>query len=74
MLTWTVCYPADFLKTRLQTMKPEHGRVSLFNLALDIYNERGFLSMYKGIHVQLMRAFPSNAAAMIVFEQVKAFL
>ena len=55
-------------------MKPEHGRVSLFNLALDIYNERGFLSMYKGIHVQLMRAFPSNAAAMIVFEQVKAFL
>ena len=62
MLTWTICYPADFLKTRMQTMKLGESQPSLLRLCRDIYIERGFLSMYRGMHVQLMRAFPVNAA------------
>ena len=70
--TWLLCYPADFLKTRLQTS--EGCNKGLFRLAADIYREKGLMRMYKGIHVQLIRAFPANASGMFVFENVKVFL
>jgi len=71
--TWCFCYPADFLKTRLQTAQPGDNR-GVWKLASEIYREKGILSMYKGIHVQIIRAFPSNAVGLFIFEHAKVFL
>ena len=73
VMTWFLCYPADFLKTRLQT-QPPGVRKGLFKIAGEIWAEHGLMHLYKGIHVQLLRSFPSSATGMLVFEQVKGFL
>ena len=70
--TWMLFYPADNLKTRLQTAKPG-SNPGVFRLANQIYQEHGFLRLYKGVHVQLISAFPRNSASMLVFEQAKQF-
>ena len=50
VVTWTLCFPADTLKTRVQT-QPTNCTKSLFTLASEIYRARGILGLYNGIHV-----------------------
>ena len=74
IFTWLFCYPADTLKTKLQTAGPNCNK-SAFGIAVEIYTAQGgLLRLYRGVHVQIMRAFPSNAAAMLVFEHARDFL
>lgn len=70
--SWLICYPADFLKTRLQTAPPGCTK-NIYQIASQIYRDHGILSMYRGIHVQLIRAFPANAVGMVVFEHARNF-
>lgn len=67
MSTQLCCYWTDYLKTHLQTTKFGESR-SLLQLAADTYNEYGLRRMYTGLHVQLLRGFPSAAVGMFVFE------
>ena len=72
-MTWTVAYPADTLKTKLQTAKNSQGN-NMILLARGLIKEHGFLYLYRGLHVQLLRAFPSTACSMLVLETTKAAL
>ena len=70
---WLLSYPADFLKTRLQTAAPTPGcKKSMITIAREIFRENGLIRIYRGIHVVLIRSFPANAAAMFVFEVAKS--
>jgi solute carrier family 25 carnitine/acylcarnitine transporter 20/29 len=68
-LTWTVCYPLDTVKSKMQTYEGT-DRLSLRKVFLDLYKEHGLLKLYRGIHVQLMRAFPSTASSLLIYETV----
>ena len=48
--TWLICYPADLIKTRLQTA-PTGCTKGFYTLAQEIYREHGILRMYRGIHI-----------------------
>ena len=38
------------------------------------YNQGGFKRLYRGIHVQMLRAFPTSASSLLVYETVQGFL
>ena len=68
--TWTLAYPADSLKTQMQTVGFKH--MSVISLLRYTVATHGFLHLYRGVHVQLLRAFPSTSTSMLVFETVKS--
>jgi solute carrier family 25 (mitochondrial carnitine/acylcarnitine transporter), member 20/29 len=72
--TWFACYPMDTVKTRMQTHEgPDRlkFRKALLNV---LQTPGGVKRLYRGIHVQLMRAFPSSASSLLVYETVKGAL
>jgi len=71
-LCWTVIYPADIIKTRLQT---DDSTRSFTEVAKKIYNTGGrgipgFKSFYKGLTPTVIRSFPVNATIFAVYEGV----
>jgi len=49
-LTWTIAYPADSIKTRLQTVKNQ-SNIGAFGLFKQLVKQHGFFYLYRGIHV-----------------------
>lgn len=72
---WTVAHPFDTLKSIIQAdsvLKPKyHG---LWDCFLKVMKERGIWSLYIGLRLSLIRAFPVNACAFASYEAVLAFL
>jgi hypothetical protein len=71
MLTWTVIYPLDTIKTDYQTTKNKRIR--------ELMRERfatknAVSSFYKGITPVLLRTFPSAFAGMWVYEKTKCYV
>ena len=50
MVTWFCCFPADTLKTRMQTQPPNCNK-TIGDLAMEIYRTRGVFGLYRGIHI-----------------------
>jgi hypothetical protein len=67
MAYWGVPYPIDTIKSTVQTM-PQG--TSTLSVARKLISERGFLGLYKGCSVTLIRAFPGNAVTFWMFERV----
>jgi hypothetical protein len=71
MLTWTVIYPLDTIKTDYQTTKNKRihelirERCATKNIAS---------SFYKGITPVLLRTFPSAFAGMYIYEKTKYYV
>jgi hypothetical protein len=72
-LTWTFCYPMDTVKAKMQTYEGT-DRLKLRNVIRQLYREQSLLKLYRGIHVQLLRAFPSTASSLLIFETVSGTL
>jgi hypothetical protein len=71
MLTWSVIYPLDTIKTDYQTTKNKRIR--------ELMRERfatknAAASFYKGITPVLLRTFPSAFAGMWVYEKTKCYV
>ncbi|XP_065832545.1 mitochondrial basic amino acids transporter-like isoform X2 [Oscarella lobularis] len=69
MASWTLFYPFDVIKSRLQAQ--EKGPIRTYNGIIDcvrtsVKNE-GWRSLWKGLVPQQVRAFPSNAAVFYVY-------
>lgn len=60
MITWTITYPADTLKTRMMS-QVGGARANVFSILLGIIRQHGILYLYRGLHIQLLRAFPTCA-------------
>lgn len=72
LFAWTFLFPFDTLKTRMQTSEME--RVNAFKFAYGLCNEKGISYLYRGLHVQLARAFPTGACTMLVLDTVRTKL
>jgi len=70
-ITWTFCYPMDTVKSKMQTST---DRLRLRDVVRQVAKEQGLSKLYRGIHVQLMRAFPSTATSLLIYETVSESL
>eukprot|EP01136_Pigoraptor_vietnamica_P006309 Opistho-1_new@39092 len=70
-LYWGVPYPADAVKSRMQTMAHPGSLVSVFR---DIARESGIRGFYAGCAITVARAAPSNAVIFTVYELTMRWL
>eukprot|EP00051_Salpingoeca_urceolata_P028454 m.486952 g.486952 ORF g.486952 m.486952 type:complete len:303 (+) comp24695_c0_seq1:164-1072(+) len=70
---WSAFYPADTVKSRVQTDPSLEGRsfVSIFKL---LYREGGVRALYKGWLVTVTRAVPSNGVLFLTYELMRELL
>lgn len=67
---WFTAYPFDLIKTKMQSTHHHMGAREVF---LEIYR-KGFLSLYKGIGVSLLRSLPANASVWLGIECTDRFM
>jgi hypothetical protein len=65
-LAWAAIYPMDVIKSRIQTMPLEKPR-SIQDVAQTLY-ATGWRSVYRGIGITVLRAFPVNGIIFPVYE------
>ena len=70
VISWTAIYPLDVIKTRIQTTPlespPSERQVNV--IFLQIIRQHGWASLYRGLGVAVIRAFPVNATILPVYE------
>ena len=70
MAYWSAFYPADTVKTEMQTRQTGSAPAkSFFSTFRDIYRASGLRGLYRGLTPTLMRAMPANAAVFLVYEK-----
>lgn len=64
MAAWSVIFPFDTLKSRMQTAGPDisGGSQSTVMVARQVWREGGVRALYRGYSAAVSRAFPANAA------------
>jgi len=79
-LAWTIVYPVDVIKSRIQSLPIDTIYVkkqSFYYIARNIYqNEGGIISLIfsRGLAVTILRAFPVNGTIFFVYENVNQWL
>ncbi|KAJ3096851.1 hypothetical protein HDU97_005479 [Phlyctochytrium planicorne] len=77
---WIISFPADLIKNKIMT-QPDPGKnaprsayryPTMLSCAKDIMAKEGLKGFYRGFTPCLLRSFPTNAAAIFVFETVSA--
>lgn len=69
-VAWTVGYPFDLIKTRIQA----GGSQSIIGTAKEIIQEAGgrpIAGLYRGFALKLLRSVPASAIGFVVYEFVK---
>jgi len=67
-LYWLAFYPADTVKSAVQTSSNTRRRHVFWSMLLSIYKQHGVRGLYAGITPTLVRAAPSNAAVFVTYE------
>jgi len=65
---WSVCIPADVLKSRLQTAPEGKYPDGIRGVFREIIREEGPRALFKGFVPVMLRAFPANAACFLGVE------
>mmetsp|Transcript_6226 Transcript_6226/g.8258 ORF Transcript_6226/g.8258 Transcript_6226/m.8258 type:complete len:293 (+) Transcript_6226:101-979(+) len=65
---WTVCYPFDLIKTRVQL---SNEKSPFINAVRAIYRNRGIGGFYQGFFVCILRSFPANAVVFFSVDLTK---
>lgn len=77
-LSWTIVYPIDVIKSRIQSLPMDHYATtparerSFYFMARNIARNEGFASLIfsRGLAVTILRAFPVNGTIFFVYEYV----
>ncbi|KAI8616325.1 mitochondrial carrier domain-containing protein [Chytriomyces sp. MP71] len=75
---WTISYPADVIKNRIMAQKDPGPRSknwtypSIQACAKHIFKTEGLKGFYRGFVPCFLRSFPTNGAAILVFETVSS--
>ena len=69
-LTWLCIYPIDVAKTKIQTLPldVEVGKRRFVGVVRELVRTEGVGSLFRGLGVTLVRAFPVNAVIFPIFE------
>jgi solute carrier family 25 carnitine/acylcarnitine transporter 20/29 len=71
---WTISFPADVIKNRLMTRPSQNALYNTIpECARYIWKTEGWRGFYRGFVPCFLRSFPTNAAAIFVFETVSGF-
>ncbi|GMS97254.1 hypothetical protein PENTCL1PPCAC_19429 [Pristionchus entomophagus] len=73
MANWSVCIPADVLKSRLQTAAEGKYPGGLRDVLKEVLREEGPKGLFKGFAPVMLRAFPANAACFFGLELALSF-
>jgi solute carrier family 25 (mitochondrial carnitine/acylcarnitine transporter), member 20/29 len=65
---WTAFYPADTVKSQIQT-NPEFADTSFMRTLRSIYANEGLRGLYRGWGITALRAAPAHALIFAVYEQ-----
>eukprot|EP01132_Coremiostelium_polycephalum_P000472 gene472-598_t len=68
MAYWTVLYPVDVAKSRIQVTEGNARAPSILSVLRLIYKQEGVKGLFRGYTPTIIRAFPSNAALFSVYE------
>lgn len=70
---WSIFFPADVVKTRMQVEKASTlHKMTFFSGLRQLYSEAGVRGLYRGYSLAIIRSFPSNAVLFTVFEGVRS--
>ena len=69
MSYWSLVYPIDVVKSRIQTGLTSNS--GLFREISKGFVSEGISGMYRGLGITLVRAIPSNAVILAVYERVR---
>ena len=69
-------YPADTLKTRMQTEVVSSGGVpqSFWSVGKTIWREQGLRGLYRGCGITVARSAPSSAVIFTIYESLKGWI
>lgn len=72
ILSWLFVFPVDAIKTNLQKdiIMPKPKFKGVFDCTVYLVKKNGIKSLYRGLNVTLIRAFPIHALNFLVYEQV----
>lgn len=65
---WAIIYPADAIKTRMQSLRTEGQYKNSADFLLQTFNKGGIRSIYSGFSLALMRAVPLHAGVILGYE------
>ena len=80
MAYWMAFYPADTVKSLMQTAetdasRPKEGQLAAFSrIFRSTYHTQGLAGLYRGLVPTLLRAMPANGAVFYVYETVSGAL
>ncbi|KAJ3630856.1 hypothetical protein MTP99_012025 [Tenebrio molitor] len=71
MSFWTLTYPADVAKSRIQVT---NSKTNMVTMILKIWKYEGFGQLYNGLTPTLVRTIPATATLFVTYEYSKRFL
>ncbi|XP_059618564.1 mitochondrial ornithine transporter 1 [Phlebotomus argentipes] len=71
VVLWTVIFPADVIKSRIQVASL---RTSMTQVGLQIYRTEGLLALYNGLLPSVIRTIPATAVLFLVYEYSKKLM
>eukprot|EP00796_Vickermania_ingenoplastis_P007086 gene7086-5021_t len=84
VLFWTIFFPADVVKTRIQVEAHGvsagagahgiHRSPPFAQVFMQVFREGGIRALYRGWFFTMLRSFPSNAVIFTTFEGVRSFM
>lgn len=66
-LSWAAIYPIDLVKSRIQSL-PLTAECRMHNVAQDVLQTGGWRTMYRGLGITVLRAFPVNGIIFCTYE------
>ena len=73
-LVWTIIYPADAIKTRLQSSKTNSQYKGNIDTLYHVIKTGGIRSLYSGFSMALLRAVPLHAGVILGYESSLSLL
>ncbi|ORX78949.1 mitochondrial substrate carrier family protein [Basidiobolus meristosporus CBS 931.73] len=70
---WTVCYPQDVIKSRMQNDRRSSYK-SFLDCAAKLNAESGYRAFFRGFGPTMARAFPANAATLWAYEMAMKWM
>jgi len=68
--SWFISYPFDIFKTFIQNS--QHHKLTIRDVAYDLYRKEGFKAFYKGYAPTAFRSFISNMITLPTFDYLNA--